>query len=380
MPGERNGFVVRLESTFDQADVDGILKMIRDRSDTESRVLLDCSALTQVDSTKVAALCQLVNACSRIAPGTRLESIGPRLSRVLRVLDLHDLLVHGECTPAAAPTPHAPLTTLAGSRHLHLSFRPKHDSLDSARARFRTFVDSFSDSEVDSCELEIVFYEIATNILLHGGLRDTDAAVFEAACDGDRVRMVFTYPGEAFDPTVLPDDYNPSAYVQSGRSRGLGLTMVRRMTNQMSYRRDGGNLNVLILEKQLRVVERTMTAIENVKSAEIPVITAGVKLDSDNAHEMIAALQLASKSGRRFAIIDLAQVERVSSAGAGSILGFVSQFRQNSGDIVLCNVSSSVRHVFNVLDLTDYLTIKADVDRAREYCKTFGTTAGINAC
>jgi len=91
-------------------------------------------------------------------------------------------------------------------------------------------------------------------------------------------------------------------------------------------------------------------------------------LDNNNAHEMVDLISFAQSEGFKFILIDLANLEFISSAGVGSILGTVETSREAGGDIVLCNASPTVQHVFEVLDLTDYLTIKSDEEAARQAC------------
>lgn len=91
-------------------------------------------------------------------------------------------------------------------------------------------------------------------------------------------------------------------------------------------------------------------------------------LDNNNAHEMVDLISSAQSDGFKFIIIDLADLEFISSAGVGSILGTVESSRELGGDILLCNASPSVLHVFTVLDLTDYLTIKSDEKEAAAAC------------
>jgi anti-anti-sigma factor len=63
-------------------------------------------------------------------------------------------------------------------------------------------------------------------------------------------------------------------------------------------------------------------------------------------------------------IVDLEEVEFISSAGAGSLVGNVEAFRSRGGDLIICNATDTVLHVFNILDLSDYLTIKTDLSQA----------------
>ena len=102
--------------------------------------------------------------------------------------------------------------------------------------------------------------------------------------------------------------------------------------------------------------------------SDTAVITTGSMLDNNNAHELVNMITLEYESGTKFVIIDMKQLEFLSSAGVGSILGTVELLRELGGDIVLCNLSPTIHHILSVLDVTDYLTIKSSNDEALECC------------
>lgn len=97
-------------------------------------------------------------------------------------------------------------------------------------------------------------------------------------------------------------------------------------------------------------------------------IIPGKSLDNNNAHEMVAVINSALERGYKNILLDMSELEFLSSAGVGSILGTVETAREAGGDIFLCNVSSTVFHVLEVLDLADYLTIKPDKRTAAVDC------------
>ncbi len=72
---------------------------------------------------------------------------------------------------------------------------------------------------------------------------------------------------------------------------------------------------------------------------------------------MSSLLSQMLKGGIRYAIIDMKELELLSSAEVRSILGVLGGFRDAGGDIVLCNVSDRILHVLEILDLRDFLTI-----------------------
>jgi len=51
-------------------------------------------------------------------------------------------------------------------------------------------------------------------------------------------------------------------------------------------------------------------------------------------------------------------LQLLSSAGIGSIIGFVEISREKGGDISIWNPSDKVTNVLKILDLDDYLTIE----------------------
>lgn len=98
------------------------------------------------------------------------------------------------------------------------------------------------------------------------------------------------------------------------------------------------------------------------------LIDPGNRLDNNNAHEMLETISTAQANGFTHIIIDMANLEFISSAGVGSVLGAVETARAVGGDIVLCNVTKAIEHILNVLDLTSYLTIKVNAQEAAEFC------------
>lgn len=107
----------------------------------------------------------------------------------------------------------------------------------------------------------------------------------------------------------------------------------------------------------------------HVLTDNIIVINPGRLLDNNNFHFVAQYLSEAKCKGRKFVILDLADLEFLSSAGVGSILGSIEDFRGIGGDIILCNVSSTILHIFKVLDLQGYLTVKLTQEDAISHCK-----------
>ena len=95
------------------------------------------------------------------------------------------------------------------------------------------------------------------------------------------------------------------------------------------------------------------------------VIETESALDNNNAHRMHGAIGELLGKGFKHIIVDMHRLEFLASAGVGSIIGNVETAREAGGDIILCNLSSPIRHVLDVLDLGDYLTVVGDIDVAK---------------
>jgi len=98
------------------------------------------------------------------------------------------------------------------------------------------------------------------------------------------------------------------------------------------------------------------------------LVNPGTMLDADNAPEMVELISNTAQEPNRFVILDMRELEFISSAGVGSILGTVEMLRQNGGDIILCNMSPTIEHVFRVLDLLEYLSVRSTRDEALTAC------------
>ena len=87
-------------------------------------------------------------------------------------------------------------------------------------------------------------------------------------------------------------------------------------------------------------------------------------LDAHSFEEFDAALnELFERSVYRV-IVDLTDLEYVSSAGAGVLIAALSEAKEHRGEIVLLNARESVKEVFDLLGLTQLFKMTDDRDEA----------------
>lgn len=84
--------------------------------------------------------------------------------------------------------------------------------------------------------------------------------------------------------------------------------------------------------------------IEGVEVIEIPVKA----LDADSAKEFRKDMEGLTADGGNF-VFDLSKVEFVDSSGLGAILSCLRQLNSKGGDLKLCNMSSPVRAMFELV-------------------------------
>ena len=111
---------------------------------------------------------------------------------------------------------------------------------------------------------------------------------------------------------------------------------------------------------------------QEILNKETVIIKTGKELDNNNAHVMVETIVSSQIEGYKFIILDMQQLEFISSAGVGSILGTIESSREIGGDIILCNASEAIMQVLEVLDLADYLTIKSDETEIAKLCGAKG--------
>jgi len=213
-------------------------------------IALDVSQLEHVTSSHIRLLWQAYHICLDAGVTMELKSLSSGLARVLKVLDLYELLaddhesIHQQLRRAVR---------IESGEILHTyvdEFTVDSHSIDEALEGFLKFLRRFTLSEVVIFELRTVFYEVATNIRLHAQMGNQDLVVFSARVEGSKLIMVFADSGVPFDSKSSTVDFDPRTVSKAEQTRGFGLTLVRRLTDKMSYSRLNDVINVLALEKK----------------------------------------------------------------------------------------------------------------------------------
>jgi anti-sigma regulatory factor (Ser/Thr protein kinase) len=239
--------VIRVPALDEQGAAEELDSMITEAlNSSPSKILLDCSLLEGATSIQVNTLWRVQQRCAEAGIKAKLISVGAGLTRVLRVLDLYDWMVAEGEKPLRELCLDPPAGGVTGPAALSLKFGTTVEEINRALREFRQYLSMQYIPEVACLELETVFYEVATNIRLHAGLRNGDYIDFQANRSGEIIVLEFRDPGQPFDPTKVAVKFDPSAAIRNRQKRGLGLIMIRRMVDSMRYECSDG-LNVLRL-------------------------------------------------------------------------------------------------------------------------------------
>ncbi len=212
-------------------------------------VCLDCSEIEHVTSSHIKVLWQSRAVAQEAGTTIRLVSVAIALKRVLEVLDLYGLFesdaptVEPDLAAGVSPDLKQPSTVL------HVEFEARDGRINTILARFRDFLRELDIPRMCAVELETIFYEVATNICLHGRVGEHDKVSFMAIPRSDRITLRFIDSGQPFDPTAPRPAFRPDTAIRNRQNRGLGLTIITRMANRVHYNRQDGQFNVLTIEK-----------------------------------------------------------------------------------------------------------------------------------
>lgn len=198
-------------------------------------IILDCSMLGHVTSSHISLLWETLQRSEQAGIPMRLLSVRYGLKRVLEILDLYDLF---------ETTTECPIT-------LRLKIRLTSDDIDQALNQFQDFLKRLDLAEICAFDLETAFYEVITNIRLHGRLNEDDLIEFTATPNHEKIAMQFVDSGPQFDLTRRGSSFDPQEAIKSRQKRGFGLIMIKGLVDNLSYERLEDRLNVVTLEKKL---------------------------------------------------------------------------------------------------------------------------------
>jgi anti-sigma B factor antagonist len=97
---------------------------------------------------------------------------------------------------------------------------------------------------------------------------------------------------------------------------------------------------------------------------QISIIKVGGYIDTTTSSELERALDSLLKQGRFFLIVDLGNVDYISSAGWGIFISEIKSIRENGGDLKLVRMVPDVYEIFELLEFHHILDVYDSIDEA----------------
>ncbi|HRU39586.1 MAG TPA: STAS domain-containing protein [Candidatus Goldiibacteriota bacterium] len=101
-----------------------------------------------------------------------------------------------------------------------------------------------------------------------------------------------------------------------------------------------------------------------VAKGDIKVIQCKGYIDTTTSAMLENALGELIKAGSFKIIMDLGEVDYISSAGWGIFISEIKNIRKNKGDLKLVNMKPEVMEIFELLDFTNILEYYKSMDEA----------------
>jgi len=96
----------------------------------------------------------------------------------------------------------------------------------------------------------------------------------------------------------------------------------------------------------------------------VNVVTVGGRVDSSAAPELEKTFQHLLESRHNQIVVELADVEYMSSAGLRALVSALKAAKKGGGDVVIARPSARVREVIELAGLTPVFTLYDDVVEA----------------
>ncbi len=221
-------------------------------------------------------------------------------------------------------------------------------------------------------EIRLSVYELLMNVIEHGIESASQEWIqVDLEREGDTLLVSIIDQGIAFDP-LGDSKFDLQAYIESRKTRGLGLIITRRIAEHFTHRREAG-YNKTLIKKSMWSCGSALRDGKEISMAQFEIrgpvplgnesymLTLSGDLDAKGAllvEQMLA--QLIEKKMFRVTL-DFQKVSFISSAGVGILIGLEASLRDAGGDAIFTKVPPKVSSVFRLLNLEDYFTIENSI-------------------
>lgn len=207
------------------------------------------------------------------------------------------------------------------------------------------------------CQLAVD--ETCTNIIEHGFTKSQHGHLgtidIVTGVDDDSFIIVISDNSPAFNP-LTHDDPNPSEDLANRAPGGWGIYFIKKLMDAVDYR-FVEDKNQLTLRKAIavhRAPVRPPTSELTISSKPLPKnylqINLVGRLDSQTSPKVEYELKtIINDKGYQRLIVNLTEVDYVSSSGLKVLVSAWRLARQHAGDVILTDLQPRIREVFEMI-------------------------------
>ena len=108
------------------------------------------------------------------------------------------------------------------------------------------------------------------------------------------------------------------------------------------------------------------TDLASIASREILIISVNGELDTNTAGTLETRLAEEYESGARTVILELSEMDYVSSVGLRVLLAHLKKLKASQGRLVLSGLNAEVQEIFDMAGFSSLFEISPDLEAARQ--------------
>ena len=230
--------------------------------------------------------------------------------------------------------------------------------------------------QTTSSHLRLAMYELAVNSVQHGEFGNGAPEIRIAVRVSRAVVRLYYMDNGALFVTGKHMHMDIADKISQRDRRGLGLYILNKLTDALEYKRlQEWNVTTLTFEAKegRKTQSHRRPAMEGISIKTLPckipdtvIIKPAGSIDSATTQVVEAHFDSLIAQNTKRIVVDFSEVDFISSAGVGILLGTVSLLRGGGGDLVFMNLPGHIEEVFDIINLKSFFRTISSIDELEE--------------
>jgi anti-sigma B factor antagonist len=211
-----------------------------------------------------------------------------------------------------------------------------------------------------------ILRELGENALVHGCRGNPDIRARARCLVGPSyVRIVVEDDGPGFDFHATLERLKQKA--SGPDKRGRGIRLVEKLADHLRHSRSGNRIEAVIRREAVKLRIQVPSRTEYDFHEDIVIVKLAGSLDSSNLPDVEKLLDTLVMEGWTRIVLNVEEVDYISSLGVGVFLRFQSKLQSCAGLMVLAAPSQPIRGALDSLGLSSVIPIVPSVKDAIEH-------------